>query len=78
MSNAHDVGMMGFSHAVLAEVEMFSAFTGKGGSPVYRCFVVVVNRDCVVCIHNAKVDSAVFDVKELDNAGVGGDDFSVA
>ena len=51
---------------------------GTGGGPVNRCFVVVVNCDGVACIRDAEVDGAVFDVKELDGAGIGGDDFSFA
>ena len=78
MSNAHDFGMMGFTYTVLVKVEMFGALAGARGGPVHRCFVVVVNCDCVAGIHDAEVDDAVFDVKELGNAGIGGDDFSFA
>ena len=78
VSNTYDFCMMGFTHAVLVEVEMFGAFAGASGGPVHRCFVAVVNRDGVVRIGDAKVDSAVFDVKKLDNAGVGGNNFSLA
>ena len=78
VSNADDVGVMGFTHTVLVEVEMFGAFAGACCRPVDRCFVIVVNCYGVACISDPKVDSTVLDVKEFDDAGVGGDDFSLA
>ena len=78
VSNTYDFGMMGFTHAVLLEVEMFCALAGASGSPIDRSLVVVIDCDGVAGISDAEVDSAVFDVKKLNDTGVGGQDFSLA
>ena len=62
VSNAHDVGMMCFTHSVFVMVEMFGAFVGAGSGPIDRGFVIVVDSDCVSRVHDAEVDGAVFDV----------------
>ncbi len=62
VSNAHDVGMMCFTHSVFVMVEMFGAFACAVGSPINHSFVIVVNGDCVARVHDTEVDGAVFNV----------------
>ena len=78
VSNVYDFSVMCFAHAVFMKVEMFGAFACAVGSPINHSFVIVVNGDCVSCVRDAEVDDAVFDVYELDNASISGDDFSLA
>ena len=62
VSNVYDFGMMCFAHAVFMKVEMFGAFVGAGSGPIDRGFVIVVDSDCVLRVHDVEVDGAVFDV----------------
>ena len=65
--------MVCFTHAVLMEIEVLGAFAGAGSRPVNHGFVIIVNRDGFTGISDSKVDGAVLDVKEFDDAGVGGE-----
>ena len=57
---------------------MLGAFASAGVHPVASSLVVIIDDDGISCICNAKVNGTVPDVLELDDAGIGGEDLSLA
>ena len=70
--------LMCFSHIILFEIHVFSAFVGDGSGPLDAGVVVVVDRDTIVGVGHHEIEGPVANVFELGHAFGGGDDLSFA
>ena len=84
VDDAGDVGHddfssgLSFANFVFAEINMFDAFVGEGGGPVYAGLVVVVNGRGGIGVVHAQVGGTETDVEKFFHAFAGRDDFRFA
>ena len=69
---------LSFANFVFAEVNMFDAFVGEGGGPVYAGLVVVVHGRGGIGVVHAQVGGTKTDVKKFFHTFAGGDNFRLA
>ena len=69
---------LSFANFVFAEIDVFNAFVGEGGGPVYAGLVVVVNGRGGIGVVHAQVGGTETDVKKFLHVFAGGDDFRLA